>query len=111
MRLARSDDAGESFSAPIDIDSDGAYGQVGVVQQPGGGTVVSWWRRSPEGGMDLLVRAYGSGADDYRQLTVAHETVAQPVDVPQLVALEDGYLVAWTTFDDDGAVRVARLEL
>jgi hypothetical protein len=32
---------------------------------------------------------------------VAHSTATQPVDVPQLVAVGDDVLVAWTSLDDE----------
>lgn len=111
VRFARSADGGASFSTAIDVDSDGAYGQTGTALDPDGRAVISWWRRSPEGGIDLMVRAYDADGAAGPELTVAHESVGSPVDVPQLIAAGDGYLMAWTTFDEGGTVRLARLDL
>jgi hypothetical protein len=111
VRFARSSDGGASFSAAIDVDSDGAYGQTGIVLDADGRAVISWWRRAPEGGIDLMVRSYLADGTADAELKVAHEAVGSPVDVPQLIAAGSGYLMAWTSFDDDGTVRLARLDL
>jgi hypothetical protein len=48
VRLARSSDGGMSFGAPVEIDSDGAYGQVGVeCSSAGGGAAPTAARSSP----------------------------------------------------------------
>lgn len=109
VRFARSGDGGRSFSAPVAVDDDGAYGQVGIVLGDDDRVSVSWWRRAEEGGIDLVLRAYGPNGD-FRDLTVAHESLGQPADVPQLIAAGDGYLVAWSTFDDGGTVRLAHVD-
>jgi hypothetical protein len=111
VRLARSDDGGASFPLVVDVDASGSYGQPGVVLDPDGRALVSWWRRSAEGGIDLMVRAYDRDGGAGPEIRVAHESVGQPIDVPQLVAADGGYLVAWTTFDEGGTVRLARLSL
>lgn len=111
VRLARSGDAGASFGSPIDVDGEGAYGQADVVLDDDGRAVVSWWRRAAEGGIDLLVRAYDRDGNLDAEINIGHESVGQPVDVPQLIATDGGYLAAWTTFDDGGTVRLARLDL
>ena len=111
VRLARSQDGGATFSGAFDVDSEGAYGQVGIALDDDGRAIVSWWRRSPEGGIDLVVRAYNRDGSVSAELTPVHESVGQPVDVPQLISAGSGYLIAWTTFDDGGGVRLAALEL
>jgi hypothetical protein len=108
VRLARSTDGGNSFGAPLDLDADGALGQVDVVLMPGGAAVASWWRRDPDGGIDLVLGRTppDGGAGPIR--IVAHEQVSQPVDVPQMQRLDDGRLVVvWSSFDDEGLIRAA----
>ena len=111
VRFARSDDDGRNFDPAIDVDGAGSYGQPGIVLDASGRAVVSWWRRAEEGGIDLLVRAYDRAGEIEAELEVAHESVGQPIDVPQLIAADGGYLVAWTTFDEGGTVRLAKLDL
>jgi hypothetical protein len=111
VRYARSSDGGASFSTAVDIDSGGAYGQTGTVLDPDGRAVISWWRRAAEGGIDLMVRSYLSDGSAGPEIKVAHESVGSPVDVPQLIAADGDYLIAWTSFDAGGTVRLARLSL
>jgi hypothetical protein len=112
VRMARSADSGASFAPAVDVDARGALGQTGVVIGADGRAVISWWRRNMEqGGIDLIVRAYERDGSAGDEVLVAHESIGQVVDVPQIIAAGDAYLVAWTTLDDDGDVRLARLEL
>jgi hypothetical protein len=111
VRFARSTDSGKSFAAPVDVDATGSLGQAGIVIDDDGRSVVSWWRRGREGGIDLLARGYEPDGTAGPTVRVAHEAIGQAIDVPQLVRGENGYLVAWTTLDGDGTVRLARLEL
>jgi len=111
VRFARSLDGGNSFSEAVDLDTDGAYGQTGIALDADGRAVVSWWRRAAEGGIDLVVQAYDRDGQAGTELLVAHESVGSPVDVPQLIAAGDDYLIAWTTFEAGGTVRLARLSL
>lgn len=112
VRMARSADAGASFGTPVDIDGRGALGQASVALDDNGRAVVAWWRRgAQQGGIDLMARAIARDGSTGEQVLVAHESIGQVVDVPQLTAVGDGYLVAWTTLDDDGNVRLTGLDL
>jgi hypothetical protein len=111
VRFARSADAGSSFPVVVDVDTNGAYGQPGIVLDDDGRAVLSWWRRAEAGGIELMARAYDRDGSPGREIVVARESVGQPIDVPQLAAFDGAYLVAWTTFDADGSVRLARLDL
>jgi hypothetical protein len=111
VRYARSQNSGLTFSAAVDVDANGAFGQPGISLDTDGRAVISWWHRAAEGGLDLMVRAYDRNGALDAELMVAHESIGSPIDVPQLIAADDGYLITWTTFDDGGAVRVARLDL
>jgi len=111
VRFARSRDGGLTFSSAVDVDNAGAYGQTGIVLDDDGRAVVSWWRRGNQGGIDLIVRAYDRDGSAGPDLVVAHESDGQPVGVPQLIAAGNGYLIAWTSFDDGGTVRLARMDL
>jgi hypothetical protein len=111
VRLTRSTDAGVSFDPPVEVDGDGSYGQTGIALEDGGRAIVSWWRRSDQGGIDLVMRAYERDGTAGPATVAAHESVGQPVDVPQILPLGNQYLVAWTTFSDGGTVRLNRVEL
>jgi hypothetical protein len=111
VRIAQSHDAGVSFDPVIDVDTRGSLGQTGLVLDDDGRALVSWWRRGELGGIDLMVRAYARDGTPGDEILVAHEDIGQAVDVPQLIAAGNAYLVAWTTLDGEGTVRLARLEL
>jgi hypothetical protein len=110
VRFARSADAAQTFAAALDLDGAGSYGQVGLLLEPDGAALVSWWRRATDGGLDLVARHVGRD-DALGELRVlAHSSEAQPVDVPQIVAVDDGVLVAWTTLAGSGAVHTVVAE-
>jgi hypothetical protein len=111
VRIAQSHDAGVSFDPVIDADTRGSLGQTGLVVDDDGRALLSWWRRGQMGGIDLMVRAYARDGKPGEEILVAHEDIGQAIDVPQLIAAGKDYLVAWTTLDDEGAVRLASLEL
>lgn len=111
LRFARSTDSGTSFEPAVDVDDAGVLGQPGIVLDDDGGATITWWRRGAAGGIDLAVRHYPADGAAGEIYIVAHETIGQAVDVPQLMATGDGLLVAWTTLEGDGAVRLASLDL
>jgi hypothetical protein len=109
VRFARSDDAGASFAAALDIETRGALGQPAIVLDANGRALVSWWRRGTDGGIDLMLRRVGRDGVSDEPLLIGHEAVGQPVTVPQLVTIDDDYLIAWTSLDDGGTIRLRRL--
>lgn len=120
VRFTRSDDGGENFSEPVDIETLGALGQPGVVLDADGRAVVSWWRRSPESGIDLMLRSVDRNGEMSEPLLIAHETIGQAIDVPQLAlrgkqglltrVFGKQYVLAWTTLEGDGSVRIALVD-
>jgi hypothetical protein len=104
VRFARSADGGSSFAAPLEIDTDGAYGQAGVAVLDDGTAVVSWWRRAPAGGTALAARTVGRGGEIGPIRTIATSGAAQPLDVPEILAAGDALIFAWTDFADGGRV-------
>ena len=109
VRFARSDDAGASFRAAVDVDVGRVLGQVAIVLDADGRAIVSWWRRGSEGGIDLMLRSFDRDDVAGASLQVAHEAIGQAVDVPQLIAADTDYLVAWTSVADGGSVMLTRV--
>lgn len=107
VRLARSTDGGDTFGAAMDLDTEGAYGQVDVVLDAEGRALVTWWRRAATGGIDLAARTVDRAGALGPIAIVAHESEPQPIDVPQLLYNGNVLVVAWTTFDGEGTVRTA----
>jgi hypothetical protein len=105
VRLARSGDGARSFAPAVDIDGAGSFGQVGLLLERDGTAIVTWWRRAAGGGLDLAVRTVGADGALGELRVLAHGAEAQPVDVPQIIAVGDDALVAWTTLDAGGTVH------
>jgi hypothetical protein len=111
VRFARSEDAGASFADPVDVGTRGALGQSAIVLDEDGRALVSWWHRAESGGIDLEVRSFGPDGVAGEPVLIGHEDVSQAVDVPQMIAADGAYLIAWTSLAGDGSVRLVRLEL
>jgi len=108
VKLARSPDAGASFSLPIQIDDGNPLGRTDVELLPDGSAVVTWleivgdqaeWRVKRVGADGRVVKRWTVGsAPRTRQAGFAR------------TALSGGDLfVAWTASGSEGGVRVTRL--
>ena len=106
VRFAASTDGGASFAPALELDGLGSFGQVGLLLEPDGAAIVTWWRAAQGGGTDLVLRTVGVDGALGTPRVIAHGPATQPVDVPQIIAAGDDVLVAWTTLDDDAAVHV-----
>jgi hypothetical protein len=109
VRFARSVDGGRLFLPAFDLDRGAVYGQVGLQLDANGSAYVSWWRRAASGGIDLVVSAVTADGAQAEPIVVGHNDEAQPIDVPQIIAIDDRLLIAWTTFADGGAVRTVSI--
>jgi hypothetical protein len=111
VRFARSDDGGASFGAPVDIDADGAFGQVGVVLVDDGSAFVSWWRRASSGA-ELAVRSVSRSGRLGERRVVGTTRASRPDTVPQMQRSGQRLVFAWTEDTDAGqAVKAAYAEL
>jgi len=111
VRLARSDDLGASFQAPVDIDTVGSFGQVDVLIGGDGEVIVSWWRRSATGGTQLSVRRIDAAGGLGEIQAIATSTASRPLDVPQMARVGNRIVFAWTEFGDQSMVKTAAAEL
>jgi hypothetical protein len=106
VRFARSADGATSFGPALDLDGAGSFGQVGLVLASDGTAKVTWWRAAAAGGTDLVMRTVAPDGVLGEPWVLAHSSAAQPVDVPQIVAVGDDVLIAWTSLDGDATVHV-----
>jgi len=107
VRFARSSDGGETFSSAVDVDADGAFGQVDVALLGDATAVVSWWRRGTDGRTALAARTVAGGGALGPIVTIAENAVAQPLDVPEMERAGDALVFAWTDAGEGGGVRAA----
>jgi hypothetical protein len=117
VRLARSIDAGASFSDAIDIDAtaNNPLGRVDVVLLADGAAVVSWLRPVVEAGSEqaelCLQRVATDGALGPVQV-IARTGAGRHSGFPQMVSVDSGLIMAWT--DTTGAatsIHSARVDV
>lgn len=110
VRFARSGDGGATFGVPVDVDRDGSFGYVDVELDGNGDAIVSWWRRSAPGEIELALRRVGADGTLGEPQAVATAAVAQPLDMPQLELAGDSAVLAWTDPTDE-RVRTMQVPL
>lgn len=120
MLIARSEDNGASFSAPLNVSAsvggDGKgrinskvwhNGSQDLAAGPGGLLYLAWTEYD---GMLWFSRSSDGGRSFSRPQRIAGGGQAHPARAPSLALAEDGMLfLAWTTGEDDGAdIQVAK---
>ena len=96
VRLARSADGGETFSAPQDIDSDQPMGRVDVVLLEDGDAVVSWLRRGARSPGEIVARRVSPAAPLGPIRVIAETTGTRPSGFPQMAHTQESLVFAWT---------------
>lgn len=102
VHLARSGDAGRTFSDSIEIDAAGSFGHVDVAVLDNGEAVVSWLRSDGDG-LGLMMRMVDRSGGLTEPVTIAQIDTARPFDFPQMVYDGARLVFAWT---DTGLARV-----
>jgi hypothetical protein len=109
--LARSGDAGITFSPPIRIDDGNPVGRVDVELDNQGGAAVSWMEFTSGQQADVRVRHVSANGVRSASRTVAQSSGARATGFPRMVAAGDYLVFAWTDTRGPAAVRVARARL
>lgn len=108
VKVAFSEDAGETFGDAVRIDRGQPVGRVDTLKLEDGTALVSWieWRGSDEILLVCQVTADGCSAPR----TVAVNTAGQSMNFPQLAATPEGIYLAWTQPLSDGrdTIRILR---
>lgn len=110
VKVAFSDDAGATFTAPVRVDGGQPLGRVDV-ELVDGGALVSWLEARGEKGAEVRVRhvARGGGAGEPR--VVAGSTAERASGFPRMVRAGGEVVFAWTEPGAKSAVRTARAAL
>lgn len=95
VKLAFSNDAGESFAEPITVDDGSPTGRVDVMLLADGSAIVSWLEKLPEGGAVRIRRVQPDSKRD-ESITVAPSGTARSNGFPQMVRTGDTLVFAWT---------------
>lgn len=106
VQLAWSSDAGATLAPPIVVAAGDLLGHVGVALLPSGDAAVTWLAKSGTDGAELRLRRVSAAGILGIDIIVAND--AASFSVPQIVALGDDLLVAWTSGQgEQRAVRAA----
>jgi len=93
-RVAFSEDAGERFGAPVQVDDGGSVGRVAVVMLEDGSAIVSWLERTTAGGEVRVRRVWPDGKRG-PHTTVAPMATARTSGFPRMVRAKDSLVFAW----------------
>lgn len=95
VRLAFSNDSGESFGEPITIDDGNPIGRVDLQLLDDGRAVVCWLEKMADGGK-LLLRRVGAVGKPGSAVTIAPSGTARSNGFPQMVRVGNRLTFAWT---------------
>jgi hypothetical protein len=95
VKLAFSNNAGESFGAPINVDSGNPVGRVDALLLNDGSALVCWLERLPEGGEIRVRRVRPDGRND-QAITVSASGTARSNGFPQMARAGNALIFAWT---------------
>ena len=113
VRLAFSDDAGDAFDAPVEVDDGNPAGRVDVVLLEDGSALVSWLERSGGEFAEVRVRPVTPGGRTGESVAVSLSSGERASGFPRMVRGTDGtVIVAWTDVAElEPRVRAARIEV
>lgn len=96
VRAAFSSDGGATFLLPVDVSSAFPVGRVDVSLLQDGSAVVSWVEKTEGERAALMLRRVAPRGRAGPPLQIVTTNIRRPSGFPQLLAFEDGLLVAWT---------------
>jgi len=95
VKLAFSNDAGESFGEPVAVDDGSTVGRVDVLLLADGSAMVCWLEKLPGGG-EVRVRRIRPDGKREPSITIAPSGTARSNGFPQMVLAGDSLVFAWT---------------
>ena len=108
IRAAFSEDAGDTFSEPVEISRDRPLGRTDLALLEDGSAVVSWLAGSADGGEIRYRRVARSGRLG-RSMTLAGTSDSRSSGFPQMVVANDSLIFAWTDVGPPSTIRTARV--
>lgn len=108
VKVVFSDDAGDSFDAPIRIDGGNPLGRVDVLLLRDGAAFVSWIERSGRAAEIRTIRVESDGTVS-QPTTVTETSAGRDSGFPRMIEDDKGRIVfAWTEPGEVTRIRVAR---
>jgi hypothetical protein len=106
VKVAWSDDAGRTFSDPMEVDADHPLGHVGAAMLANGDLALSWLRSTGLGGAHVLLKRISRNGVQSEDFILDEAADVFAFSVPQITRDGDNLLVAWTT-EIEGTYGVA----
>ena len=106
VRVAFSQDAGVTFSQPIQVDDGETVGRVDALLLPDGSALVCWLSGTAQGGAIKVRRVQASGAMA-TPAVIATTDISRSSGFPRMARLGDKVHFAWTEFGTPSRVRTA----
>ena len=106
VKLVFSNDAGATFSSPIQIDDGSPTGRVQVLLLSDQSALVSWLERTPKGAEIRVRRVRRNGSRD-EAITVAESSAARASGFPRMAQSGSDIILVWTQPGTQPGVRVA----
>ena len=105
-KVAFSNDAGETFGAPIQFDDGETIGRVDVSLLPDGSALVCWLSGTAEAGAIKVRRVWADGSLG-PPAQVAKTDISRSSGFPRMARLGNEVYFAWTEFGKPSRVRMA----
>ena len=102
VRASFSEDAAQSFSAPIDVVNGNTLGRVGLAMLSDSDVAVSWLRNTADESSEVCVRRVSIDGELGPVQVISHTDSVSSLSVPQIVRTGDDLVIAWTDKAGDG---------
>lgn len=106
VKIAFSQDAGATFSQPIQVDDGESVGRVDTVLLPDGSALVCWLSGNVDGGA-IKVRRVSPDGSLGPPAMIARTDISRSSGFPRMARLGDEVHFAWTEFGKPSRVRTA----
>jgi hypothetical protein len=106
VKVAFSQDAGGTFSQPIQVDEGETIGRVDVLLLPDGSALVCWLSGNVERGAIKVRRVQANGSIE-PPAVIAQTDISRSSGFPRMARLGDKVHFAWTEFGKPSRVRTA----
>jgi len=106
VKIAFSQDAGATFSQPIQVDDGESAGRVDTVLLPDGSALVCWLSGNADGGA-IKVRRVGADGSVGPPALIAKTDISRSSGFPRMARFGDEVHFAWTEFGTPSHVRMA----
>ena len=110
VKVAFSEDAGASFSEPIQVDDGSPLGRVETLMLADGSAFVTWLERAEKGAEVRARRIRPDGARE-KSIIVAESSAARSSGFPQMARSGNEIIFAWTEPGAVSRVQTAGLEI